>query len=548
VIDVEPLIRDELPRLLPAVPDRADWDDVVGRARPAGPLWVRRPLAFALAAALAGIVAAAALAATLGGFDGWLRGAPGKPASEEARERFQAANGRAWAAFPTSTELRELIRTEVAGREYVLYGFVSGDSLCLQLAAEGIAFQPRACAPRTALANTSAPVVVGLPQHTFFDRAARPAVQVSFGIAADGVRRVIVEATDRRHRARVGGNAYLFVEHQPNTGNRVHAITAVDARGRRTTIRLPDAWPGEPIDAPGGPTRVDVRIEHPKVGWLERGEKRGFPAAGGVIRFVKPDPLSDLAVGVSGSLCLSAIDSSGKVEAQSCGPDPFARGPLNALISCRFCGEFMELRGVAADGVVRIVVFAADRSRLTVPLRHNLFAGRVARTQFPFRLVGYDARGRVVATQLWDLRPRVAVPPAAKRLRPVRRVVGPNGTAATLAVGPGTGGFDCWRVAVSGGPVRGRCIAPYSGSRFAVDLVQPAGGDVFVAGRAGDATRRIELRFTDGDKVVANLVRGHFLLTVPSDHLTRRRQRAFLVSLDAAGNVRARQRIFFRLQ
>jgi hypothetical protein len=548
VIDVEPLIRDELPRVLPVVPDRADWGDVVGRARRSGRPWVRRPLGFALAAALAVLLAAVALAATLGGFDDWLRGAPGKPASEEAQERFRAANGRSWAAFPTTTELRELIRTEVAGRDYALYGFVSGESLCLQLAADGIAFQPRACAPRTALANTSAPVVVVLPEHTFFDRASRPAAQVSFGIAADGVRRVTVEATDGRHRARIGGNAYLFVEHEPNTGNRVHAITAVDARGRRTTIRLPDAWPGEATGVPGGPTRVDVRIERPTVGWLEHGEKRGFPAAGGVLRAVKPDPLSNLAVGVSGYLCLSAIDSAGKVTAQGCGPTPFARGPLNALISCRFCGEFMELRGVAADGVARVVVFAADGSRLTVPLRHNLFASRVARTQFPFRLVGYDARDRVVAAQLWDLRPRAAVPPAAKCLRPVMRAVGPNGTVATLAVGPRTRGFDCWRVAVSGGPARGRCIAPYSGSRFAVDLVQPAGGDVFVAGRAGDSVRRIELLFATGDKAVASLVRGHFLLAVPSDHLTRRRQRAFVVSIDAAGTVRARQRIFFRLQ
>jgi hypothetical protein len=384
VIDVEPLIRDQLPRLLPAVSDRADWDDVVGRARRSARPWVRRRLAVALAAALAVLLAAVALAATLGGFDDWLRGAPGKPASEEAQERFRAANGRSWAAFPTSTELRELIRTEVAGRDYVLYGFVSGESLCLQLAADGIAFQPRACAPRTALANTSAPVVVVLPEHTFFDRASRPAAQVSFGIAADGVRRAIVEATDGRHRARVGGNAYLLVEHEPNTGNRVHAITAVDARGRRTTIRLPDAWPGDATAVPGGPTRVDVRIERPTVGWLERGEKRGFPAAGGVIRAVKPDPLSDLAVGVSGN-CMSAIDSAGKVTAQGCGPSFFARGALNALISCQFCGEFMELRGVAADGVARVVVFAADGSRLTVALRHNLFAGRVAPDAVPIQ-------------------------------------------------------------------------------------------------------------------------------------------------------------------
>ena len=91
MIDVEPLIRDELPRLLPTAADRADWEDVVGRAARSGQRWPRRPLVFALAAALAVLVAAAALAATLGGFDDWLRGAPGKPASEEARRALPSS-------------------------------------------------------------------------------------------------------------------------------------------------------------------------------------------------------------------------------------------------------------------------------------------------------------------------------------------------------------------------------------------------------------------------------------------------------------------------
>lgn len=544
MIDVEPLIRDELPQLLPVVPDRADWSDVVGRAGRSWRWSTPRPLAFALAAALCVLLAAAALATTLGGFDDWLRGVPGEPAPRKAQERFRAANGRSWATFPASTELRELIRTEIARREYVLYGFRSGESLCLKLAAE-VAFQPQACAPLSALANTSAPFVVVLAEHTFFDRGARPTAQVSFGIAADGVARVTIEATDGRRRALLGGNAYLFVAPEPNTGNRVLAINGVDARGRSTRVHVPDAWPGSTGRDPGGPRRVEARIEDPKVGWLERGEKRGFPAAGG-IRFVKPDPLSNIAVGLSGGLCLSALDAAGRLAGQSCGSDFFARGPINALISCVICGEFMELRGVAADGVARVVFFTADGSRLSVPLRHNLFAGRVGRAQFPIRLVGYDTRGRVVASQLWNLGPRRAVPPQARRLRAVAREQGPRGTVARLKVGSHVRGFACWRVEFSTGLTRDACTSPYSGSGFALDLLQPAGRDLFLVGRVSDAVRRVELRFSNSNKAVATPVQGHFILAVPERHLTKRRTRAFVVTVDADGKVRARQRIFFR--
>jgi hypothetical protein len=547
MIDVEPLIRTELSRLLPAVLDRADWADVVGRSGLARRPWTRRPLAFAIAAALAVLLVATALATTFGGFNDWLRGAPGKRASEQAQQRFRAANGRSWAAFPISTELRELIRTRVAAREYVLYGFVSGESLCLKLAAE-VAFQPQACAPRSALANTSAPFLVVLPTHTFVDRASRPTAQVSFGIAADGVRRVMVEATDGHHRALLGGNAYLFVEHQPNTGNRVLAVTAIDSRGRGTTLRLPDVWPpGSSGGNPGGPTRLEARISDPVVGWLERGEKRGAPAAGG-IRFVKPDPLSDLAVGLSGNICLSAIDSAGRLGAQSCGSRLFSRGPINALISCQICGQFMELRGVAADGVARVVAFTADGSRLTVPLRHNVFAGRIGQTQFPIRLVGYDARDRVVASQLWNLGPGRTAPPAeARQLRSILSERGPNGTIARLHLGPKVKGYDCWRVDFSAGPPRGSCVPPYSGSRFALDLVQQVKRDLFLTGRVGDNVVRVELRFANRERAVTIPTRGHFLLSVPSRYLSQRRTSAFLVTLDREDTVRARQRVFFRL-
>lgn len=545
MIDVEPLIARELERLVPEPAEhRADWNDVVGRA---GLLRSRRRrfvLAFAGLAAV--LVSAAAVAKTLGGFDSWLSGTPGKPAPEAAQKRFEAANGRSWASFPTTTKLRELIRTQNGGREYVLYGFRSGDSLCLQLAASGFARQPRQCAPASAIANISVPVVVLTSQWDFSDRAQRPVAQVSFGIVADGVTQIGVHAVDGFHRARLGGNAYLFVESRPNTGNRVFAVSAVDATRRRTVVPIESSfWPRSSGRKPGGPTRVETRIAHPRVGWVERGEKRGFPALGGV-RFVKPDPLSDLALAFSGG-CLIALNSSGAAAATSCG-GLFARGPINALIGCDLCGEFMEVRGVAADGVARVTIFLADGSRQTAPLRDNLFTSRVGRAQFPIRIVGYDARNRVVATQLWGAWPRPEAPPAAKRLRPVLRLSGPNGTIAQLHVGPTVRRFDCWRATFSTGQSRGACVAQFfRGPQTNVDLVQPAGPDLFFVGQAGRRARRIEIRFANGDVVFVRPVAGHFVVAVPRAHLSTRQQRAFLVAFDRDGNRTLRQRVFFRL-
>jgi hypothetical protein len=267
----------------------------------------------------------------------------------------------------------------------------------------------------------------------------------------------------------------------------------------------------------------------------------------GGVRFVKPDPLSDLAVGLSGNLCLVALDG-GRVTGQGCG-GLFDRGPINWMMSCQTCGEFLAVRGVAADGVDRIVIFLADGSRLRVPLRNNLFAARVGRQQLPIRLVGCDSSGRVVATQLWRFGASLRVPAAAKRLNPVLRRTGPNGTSAELLVGRPARSYDCWRVEFSSGQKPGACTPlPNGGRRLQVDLVQPAGRDLFVVGQVSDAIARVELRFSDGERLVTKPVAGHFLFAIPSDHLSRRRQRAFVVTFDRYDLRHGRQRIFYSLR
>jgi hypothetical protein len=548
VIDVEPLIARELDRLVPEpAAARADWNEVVGRA---GLQPARRRLVLAFIALAAVLLVASAVAKTLGGFDTWLSGTPGKPASDEAQQRFEAANGRSWTAFPKTTKLRELIRTEAGGGSYVLYGFRSGDSLCLQLAVSELTRQLRECAPTSAIANASLPIVV-------FNTTA----QVSFGVVADGVRRVGVHAIDGYHTARLGGNAYLYVGSRPNTGNRILAISALDASRRLRVIPIRSSvWPPSPFASsdrePGGPTEVEARIPHPRIGWLERGEKVGFPGyarpgkrpgytRATSFRFLKPDPLSNLAVGLSGPpLCLINVGDAGEERARSCG-GLFTRGPINALISCNACGRFFEVRGLAADGVERVVIFFSEGGSQTAPLRHNVFA---AHTALPIRIVGYDARNRVVASQLWGVFRRPSVPAAAHRLHVIARASGPNGAIARLHVGPNVRGFECWRATFNTGQMRGSCVAPFSpGPQTRVDLVQPAGRDLFFVGTVGRRTKRIEIRFADGDVLRLRPSASHFLVAVPRGHLSSTQQRALLAAFDDQGRRTIGQQVFFRL-
>jgi hypothetical protein len=553
MIDVEPLIRTELDRLVPPpASDRANWNDVRRRARPIG----RRPLVLAFAAAFAVLASAAALAAGLGGFDAWLRGAPGKPASMKAQERFRASNGRSWAAFPTTTELRELIRTRTGGHEYVLYGFRSGNSLCLKLATSSEDFQPQSCAPASVLMTISAPVLVVMGNFTFFDRASRPTALTSFGIAADGVSRVDAHAIDGTHRALVGGNAYLFVQAQPSSAARVTRISAVGPSGRRTRVSVAEFGPGRASsgsDVAPGPTKIDVRIDDPRIGWYERGERRGVSADAINLpkrerswlrgaRLVKPDPFSNFVVGLSGHYCLVTLNGMG------CGPKLFPRGPLAVGTSGGYGLEFAWVHGAAADGVARVVIFLADGQRIRAPLKRNLFAALVPATKFPMRVVGYDRGGHVVAieTGLNFFRgPRV--PPGAKKLEPIRSVRGPNGSTARLLVGRRVGGFKCWSVEFGGGKPVGGCMDKRATAYLRVAAVRPAGEDLFVVGEANPAVRRVELRFSNRDTVVTRPFRGVFVLAVPRDHLSRVRRRAFVVTFDADGHRRGRQRIFFRL-
>ena len=432
--DLDPRMRAGLDRLV-AVPTRAgDWEDVLRRAarRPRWPLL--------LAAALALLLAAAALAKALGGFDAWLSGTPGKPAPPAEQRRFEAGERHSWAKFPPGTKLRELLRTKAGGSTYVLLGFRSGDQLCLDVRTAGE--RARSCAPLSVLANLAQPVLPLELRHRFEGppletipksgpyNPAGPAV--SYGITADGVRSVDLYADDGRHGALLGGNAFLVVEPRAPLDSRARRLVATDAQGRR--LQIPVAVPPTaPADEPPpinrtGPQRVQATIAHPTIGWLDRREPRGespqtagipviAPVRGGKVLFarvLRPDPLSNLRAvvaiedlpanpqlhqrrGMQTCVGFTVTQQGGMIEGCEPRRQLFAGAPFQASLGGGGPGEqFVVISGFAADGVARIQLFLGSGARERVPLRDNVFVVQAPRAQLPAKLVFYDTQGRVV--------------------------------------------------------------------------------------------------------------------------------------------------------
>jgi hypothetical protein len=555
--DIDLPLRRALDALVPAPRREPDWQDVLRRAQPR--LW-RRPVVLALAAALLVLGTAAGVTAALGGFDAWLSGEPGKRAPASEQQRFDAANGRSWAAFPRGTELRELIRTTIGGKTYALFGFRSGHTLCLKLRAVTLGHSTEsACTPESTLAHSTSPIVVVNSDFGFQDRHAHGSAEFSFGIAADGVSRVDVVAADGRHRAVLGGNAYLWVENEPNTGNRVLSISAVGANGKRTLVPLGTTF-GEfgvfapPGRQPRGPAHIEARIARPAIGWVVRGEKRGFSGArlglGSSTRFVKPDPLSDIVVGLSGEYCLHVVQ--GRGEAKGCGDREvfLSRGGMNVMMSGGGGVESAVLAGAAADGIVRMTLFDANGQRFGVPLKDNLFGLRVANSQFPVRLVAYDGRDRVLGTQLFrhELGGPVLPASAFRGMRPIEYVGGPNGTVATVRMGKARRGIRCWRIDFSTGQSPRGCIQIFpTGPWVSVNLVRPAGRDLFVIGQTRPPVSTVELHFQDGRVVQLSPKARLFIAPIPRAYLRPHRQLAFAVGYDGAHRVVQRQGFVFRV-
>jgi hypothetical protein len=490
---LNPRLDDQLDRLVPAAAVEGDWEAIVRSARRRS----RRRRLIQLGAIAAAFVlgvspVGGAIADRAADFSAWLRGEPGAPAAESDQHAFDRSNSRSWAGFPRVTKLRSLIKTTAGGNEFELFGFRSRGSLCLRIVGRGLNESPAlSCAPVSELERARAPVVVVQADHGMGLATRMPEgvdfvpvkAQASFGIVADGVKGVELEADDGLHQATVASNAFLSVVDKPTLGTRVRKVFAIDAAGHRTEVPFqaaPFGWwdllaPAH--DRPAGPTQVQRRVVGGTIGWLLRHEERGeeppkdarfmrgaMPRGFEFARLLTPDPRSHMRVLVAigplprnsasrggRSLCTYVI--LGRGAGGGCAPleNPFPRAPFSLGQSINEGGDqYATLSGVASDDVARMELFLATGETRPIPLRDNAWLVQAARAAHPVRVVAYDRDDRIIGIQ--DIGDTLA-----QRTRPVGTwrtvltVPGHRGEPARVRVATSNAGGRCHEIRLPGG-------------------------------------------------------------------------------------------------
>lgn len=571
MIDVEDLLRAELDRLLPAV-SGPDWPDVL---RLAGTAKRRRRAVLVgacaiLAAAAAAVALAtplgAAIAHGLGGFSAWISGQPGSPAPPAQQRAFTRANAHSFLGFPAGTQLRLLeTATEPTGqREVQLLGFRAGGTLCLRLVVtEGGRASRQSCAPLAELRQAGAPVRVVMvddgfgqgTKHAWYgiDRMGAPAVQVTAGITADGVKSVTLHDNAGTHTVRAVSNGFLYVAWNPGIGQRVDAISAQTGRGRVDVPFATAPWGGvgggTGSATATGPTKVQRVLRTGTIGWLTRHQPVGLPLStlrgragrslrNGVIygrllnpnpnipaRFAltlsRPDPHAPFSVlrPRGRSVCGWTVAAGGGAGG-GCSPlkGLFARGPISAgTFLANGSDEFMLVSGFVSDDVHRLVAYLSTGDTRQIPVVHNAFLASIERARFPVRLVAYDTEGRIIGltSPLTDVGGGPG--PAAGRAKPLLHVTSPTGATATLLVGRSDQGGLCTYVRYYQSRfARGASIS-CMGRAWKGSPVQLGGGGStgIWYGRVRTDVTRVEVTFGDGGHATIHPTDGAILYAVP---------------------------------
>jgi hypothetical protein len=600
-VEIEPL----LPLPAGAV---ASWDDVLRRAAP-----VRRYPRMRIAVVLAVAAVAAALAvatpvrsaigAALDDFSAWLTGTPGKPVSKSEQQAFERANARTWAAFAPGTKLRRLLTTGSSGTRFELFGFRSGDDLCVKLVATGASTgNATRCAPEQALQTAAQPAVVvavdepvgGTVGATGPDGYKADAYLATFGIASDGVRQVAVGGDSGPADAELGGNAFLYVADHPKIGARVRSISAVAGNGKQVALDF-EASPfgslylaAPPKGTFHGPTQLQRHLVGGTIGWLEHGQQRGTdvpaslrsrlarmidqlthlshsvasngwprkPVRPIIERELQPDP-NDFSrmilVGLSPNNSMRNADagiciysSGGNSIGGGCEAFNrlFAHGPLNIEISGSGPSQYSLITGTASDAVARITAYLGTGEVIPVAFRDNVFLARVARADYPLRIVAYDRTGKVVSVSNFANDGMTSPAPAAAQtsLRTIDHVIGDHGGTATLRAGTPAGGYQCWTITFSSGAEQGGCTPwPVREGPLKLLNTQRSSGDLFLVGQTRRDVAKVTIRFRNRSSESVNTTDGFAVAALPANEIYAKTTFLELQAYDAAGRELAKR-------
>lgn len=584
-MNVEQRLRKELDRITSETGE-PDWTDVLRRAG-AGSTNARRRL---VALAALGAAATLAVATPLGsalvhGFDdfsAWLTGAPGTPVSDEEQRAFDEANARSWLGFPNGTKLRRLATADAAGTKVELLGFRSAETLCLRIVASGDARgSTQSCAPLRELRAGGAPAHLVLVDHGFGrgtkhewygpHRVGSSLVQVTAGIAADGVRSVELTDEGGRHSVPVTSNAFLYVADEPEVGQRVHTISAETPAGPVPVPFAPAPF-GSGGGAPAsggvpGPDKVERVVEGGSIGWLERREPRGEPIdvvpAGRMRRHLSTNVVFGrvLAPSSEGTLRIAVTLNVGRQAVSQLEPSGvctwlltsgggagggcsrreklFATSPITLSISLASGSQaFLTAAGLVSDDVARLIVFVTGGEEYDLPFVDNTYAARIARAKLPARIVAYDEDGKVIGLShpIRDFGGGGAGP-ARGRATSLLEAESPKGSTAELLVGPSTSGGECMYIRYRGKPATGTmisCTEP-DWKRYPVLLNTYGSPGEFVMGQVRPDLVRVEIGYADGATTSVTPTRGYVLYEIPAEHIVKGKEAVTATGYDREG-------------
>lgn len=587
MIDVEETLRAELDRLVP-IPAPADWGEVLQLANSQRGQergwqgergwggWRVRMRSAAVIVALAGALIALAFATPLGaaiarGFDGfssWISGEPGSPAPKADQQAFARANARTWLGFPAGTKLRLLdsVIDPATGERVEMLGFRSGGTLCLSLHVIGkVAGTRQSCAPLSELRQAGAPVRVvlvddgfGTGKHTVWyglDRIHSSALQVTAGIAADGVRAVTLTDQAGTHAVKTAGNAFLYVAWNPIVGQRVSKITTQTAS---RTVAVPFAQApflsgafgayGSAGKRPFGPSAVQRHVTGGTIGWLDRRQPVGQPLSvlpkhpgqsllfGHVVfgRVIAPDPTQPIRIAVVLStsrhgvkaigVCTTVFVRGGAGGGCAVRAQLFAKSPIASTTTMLISGsdEFATVDGLASDDVSKIVAFLANRQRQPVPFSDNAYVVDIARANLPAKLVAYDKAGKIIGITTVDaVSDGGEGTPAPGRAKPLLHVTSPT-ASATLYTGPSSTDGRCMYVRwyenkQANGEMDDCAVSAANGPALSLS---GGGPSAIWEGRVRSDVTTVELRFADGSNTQIKPTDGFILYALTRSQLS----------------------------
>jgi hypothetical protein len=201
--------------------------------------------------------------------------------------------------------------------------------------------------------------------------------------------------------------------------------------------------------------------------------------------------------------------------------------------------QYSILSGVASDDVVRLRLYLGTGEVSPVPLRDNVFATQISRAKFPFRLVGYDKDGHVIAVASM----RSESGPSGPAYVPAKHASWKKRVTVTTAAGghaelwtvPSQAGGVCWRFRYPNGSGAGGCSPPTWKGGIRGVVYPSAGPDALLIAQAHPNVARVVVAYRSGATDTVKPERGFVVYAVPKERADAADRVTMISAYDASG-------------